>query len=167
MIKESAHSTRWTSGGRRTLRHLFTKLCTAFVIASAVACGSESGTGPVDPVPSGDDPVAGAFVLTTVNTVALPFTLFNDSGYALEIASSTLALQANGQFVLAITTRETVVGFPSLFVDSTLGTWSQNRGAVSLTATGGDAAVATWDGIRLAFPMDFEVGPLALVFRRE
>lgn len=167
MIKKSGHSTRWTHGRRRTLRDLFSNLCTAIAIASVAACGSETGTGPIDRVPSGDDPVAGAFVLTTVNTVAPPFTLFNESGFALELTGSTLSLRTGGQFVLAITTRETVVGFPSVFVDSTVGNWTQNRGAVSLTASSGESAMATWDGTRLAFPMDFEVGPLALVYRRE
>ncbi len=142
-------------------------LCLSIAFANVAACGSETGTGPVDRLPSGDDPVAGAFVLVTVNTVAPPFTLFNDSGYALELTASRLALQPGGQFVLAITTRETVVGFPSFFVDSTAGNWTQNRGAVSLTSSSGESAMATWDGTRLAFPMDFEVGPLALVYRRE
>jgi len=96
----------------------------------------------------------------------LPFTLFNDSGFVLEITASTMAMQVGGQFVMAMTTRETVAGFPSIFADTTRGTWTQNAGAVTLTATGGAAAAATWDGVRLAFPMESDARVLALVYRK-
>ncbi len=131
------------------------------------ACSDSNPAGPVTPDPSGNDPVAGAFTLTTVNTNPLPYTMFDDSGFKLEIASSTMSLQIGGQFVLAITTRETVAGFASLFVDSTFGTWQQNAGAVTLTDGGGTASPATWDGVRLSFSMENEDGPVALVYRKD
>jgi hypothetical protein len=136
-------------------------------LVTTVACSESTSTGPVEPEPSGNDPVAGTFTLATVNALALPFTLFNDSGFRLEIAGSTMALQAGGQFVMVTTTRETVVDFPTDFVDTTRGTWSQNAGIVALTDSAGNAASATWDGVRLAFPMDGDTGVLALVYRKD
>lgn len=144
------------------------KLVAVVVVATAAACsgGKESPTGPVTPLPSGSDPVAGRFGLSTVNANVLPHTIFNESGYVLAITSSTLALETTGQFILAMTTRETVDGFSSHFVDSTRGTWTQNAGAVTLTSTAGTPATATWDGVKLSFPMEVESRALALVFTR-
>lgn len=136
-------------------------------LVTLAACSSDSPSGPGTPVPGPNDPVAGAFTLTTVNAAALPFTLFNDSGFVLEITASTMALQAGGQFVMAMTTRETVAGFPSLFADTTRGTWTQSAGAVTLRATSGETAAATWDGVRLAFPMESDSRTLALVYRKD
>jgi hypothetical protein len=102
-----------------------------------------------------------------VNATGLPFNLFNETGYVLEISSSTVALQSGGQFILAMTTREIVDGFPSTYVDSTRGTWTQNAGAVTLTANGGAASNATWDGVKLSFPMESESRLLALVYNKD
>ncbi len=142
-------------------------LLTTASLVTLAACGGDSLIGPVTPVPSPNDPVVGAFTLTTVNAMALPFTLFNDSGFVLEITSSTVAMQPGGQFVMAMTTRETVVGFPSTFADTTRGTWTQNAGAVRLTATTGETAAASWDGVQLSFPMDSDSRVLALVYRKD
>lgn len=156
-----------TRGWVHSLRRTAGKLLATAALVTLAACSSDSPAGPVTPVPSANDPVAGAFTLTTVNAMALPFTLFNDSGFVLEITASTMAMQAGGQFVMAMTTRETVAGFPSTFADTTRGTWTQNAGAVTLTATGGATAAATWDGVRLAFPMESDARVLALVYRKD
>ena len=166
--QEVSHGSRWTREGGRTLRRHTAKLLASLLLVITAACGDSNPAGPApEPEPSANDPVAGTFTLSTVNTQPLPYALFNDSGFRLEIASSTMAMQAGGQFVMAVTTREIVAGFASTFVDSTSGTWTQNRGAVTLTATGGESSSATWDGVRLAFPMQGETGTLALVFRKE
>ncbi len=152
---------------RWLVRGVSVKLLAAVSLASAVACSDSGPAGPETPVPGPNDSVAGAFTLTTVNTMALPYTLFNDSGFQLEIASSTLAMQTGGQFVLALVSRETVGGQVSLFADTTRGTYTQNAGTIRLTDTDGVTAPATWDGERLAFQMDSEDGLLALVYRKQ
>ncbi len=137
-------------------------------IVTLAACGGSDSGGPTaPPPPSGTDPVVGAFTLTTVNSGPLPFTLFNEGGFRLEMTGSTMAMQAGGQFVMATTTRETVAGFPSTYVDSTRGTWTQNAGAVTLTAMSGASAAATWDGTRLSFQMTGDPGVLSLVYRKD
>ncbi len=143
------------------------KLLVLLSFATLAACSESNPAGPVIPDPSGNDPVSGAFTLTTVNTNPLPHVLFDDSGFKLEIASSTMAMQNGGQFVLAIVTRETVAGFPSTYVDSTFGTWQQSAGNITLTDTSGTASPATWDGVRLSFAMESEDGTVALIYRKD
>ncbi len=142
-------------------------LLAATSLVTLVACSSESPAAPVAPVPGPNDPVAGAFTLITVEAMALPFTLFNDSGFVLEITASTMAMQPGGQFVMALTTRETVAGFPSIFADTTRGTYTQNAGAVTLTASSGQTATASWNGVQLSFLMDSDSRLLALVYRKD
>ncbi len=174
-VGEVLLDTRWTHNATRMLRavvhtsatKLAGKLLCAVSFATLAACSDSNPAAPVTPDPSPNDPVSGAFTLNTVNTNTLPYTLLDDSGFKLEIASSTIALQAGGQFVLAVTTRETVAGFASLYVDSTFGTWQQQAGAVTLTDGGGTSSPATWDGVRLAFTMENDDGTLALVYRKE
>lgn len=135
-------------------------------IALAGGCSDGGATDPGPPAPSPNDPVAGAFALATVNTRALPFPIFAEAGFTLELTQSQLTLQAGGQFVLAITTVETVAGFPSTYQDTTRGSWTQNAGSVALNATDGTVAAATWDGRQLGFALDYDGQALAVVYRR-
>lgn len=150
----------------RAIHRAERNLYAIIALVTLAACSSDA-TGPASKEPGPNDPAAGAFTLNTVNARALPYTLFNDSGFVLEITLSTVALQTNGQFVLAVTTRETVAGFPSSFADTTLGTWTQEAGEVEMIATNGQSTVAAWDGVRLSFPMDSDAGVLAMVFRKD
>jgi hypothetical protein len=158
-----------TRRGKPTFRAAMSKLVLVALFVTAAACSGDSPTGPTGnnpKVPSGNDPAAGSFTLTTVNALTLPFTFFNESGYVLQMTASTMALESGGQFILAMTTRETVAGFPSTFVDTVRGTWSQNVGAITLTQTGGAAKSGTWNGVTLSFPYEGETGTLALVYTR-
>lgn len=149
------------------MRRLSGKLLATLSFATLAACGDSNPAGPVIPGPSGNDPVNGSFTLATVNTNPPPYVMFDDSGFKLEIQGSTMALQTGGRFVLAITTRETVAGFASIYVDSTFGTWQQNAGNVTLTDTSNTASPAIWDGVRLSFSMESEDGTVALVYRKD
>jgi hypothetical protein len=156
---------RWTQRTPDAFRRRSTRAAAIITIALTSACG-DSGTGPQVPEPSPNDPVAGAFALTTVNTRAIPFPIFDEGGFKLELTQSQLTLQPGGEFVLAITTVETVAGFPSTFQDTTRGTWTQNVGNVSLNATGGSAAAATWDGRTIGFALDYDGQALNVVYRK-
>lgn len=134
--------------------------------AAFSACSDGGATDPGPPPPSPNDPVAGTFALSTVNTQPVPFALFVETGFRVDLTQSTLALQPGGAFVLAITTVETVAGFASTFADTTRGTWTQSAGNVSLNATGGNTAAATWDGRQLGFQFDFDGSTLAVVYRK-
>jgi hypothetical protein len=151
-----ALSPRW-----RTLR--------AMAVAAGVllaACSDGGTTDPGPPAPSPNDPVAGVFALATVNTQPVPYALFVETGFRIDLTQSNLTLQPGGEFVLAITTVETVAGFASTFADTTRGTWTQAAGNVSLNATGGDAAAATWDGRQLGFELGYDGRTLGVVYRK-
>jgi hypothetical protein len=163
MVDVGVKDSRWTHGCRRSLRRSLTRAGSTAMLAALAACG-DGATGPK--APSGSDPAAGTFALVTVNTQQLPFTLFNDSGFKLDFTASTLALQTDGQFVLAQTTVETVAGFASTFQDTLRGTWTQNVGTVSLKMTDGTTAPATWDGRQIGMDLDSEGQVLRTVYRK-
>jgi hypothetical protein len=131
------------------------------------ACSDSGATDPGPTPPGPNDPVAGAFALTTLNTRAIPFPIFDEGGFKLELTQSQLTLQTGGQFVLAITTVETVAGFPSTYQDTTRGSWTQAAGNVSLNATDGAAAAATWDGRTLGFALDYDGQQLNVVYQKQ
>jgi hypothetical protein len=142
------------------------RLAALVAIVGLAACGDGGATDPGPPAPGPNDPVAGAFALTTVNTRPIPFPIFDEAGFKLELTQSQLALLAGGKFVLALTTVETVAGFPSTFQDTTTGSWSQAAGTVALTANDGAATSATWDGRQLGFALDYDGRKLDVVYRR-
>lgn len=154
---------RWTYVTRAALRRAATRLAGTVTVALLVGCG-DGATGPKAPSPS--DPAAGTFALVTVNAQPLPFVLFDDSGFKLEYTASTLALQADGQFVLAQTTVETVAGFASTFQDTLRGTWTQRTASVSLQLADGGTAAATWDGTQIGLDLDSEGQVLKTVYRK-
>lgn len=124
-------------------------------VAGAAACGSD---GPTSPAASASDTIAGSFTLDKVNTTSLPVTIASDPGnYSLEITAGSAVLQGNGQqFIIAITSKETVAGHASTYIDSTSGTWTQITGAITFTMTGGGTATSTgvWDGTTLTIVQD-------------
>jgi hypothetical protein len=123
------------------------------------ACNSDDATKPDDETPGDPNtPVAGTFALTKVDTKALPFEVLSDSFYKLEVTAGSAVLQTTGQFIMPLTTRETVAGHASLYVDTTRGTWTQLAGAITLTVNP-DATTsnAQWDGKRLT--VMFAIGP--------
>jgi hypothetical protein len=138
------------------------------VVAIAVlgACSDGGATAPGPPAPGPNDPAAGVFTLFRVNSQPTPFPLFAETGFRIDLTESTLALQAGGQFVLAITTVETVAGFASTFQDTTRGTWTQAAGNVALNASDGASAAATWDGRQLSFQIDYDGRALDVLYRR-
>ena len=107
-----------------------------------VAACSDGPTGPsIPPTP------VGTFVLNTIESKALPYAMFADSGYKLEITSGTLAITVNGKWVSKITSRETVVGFASTYIDSSFGTWTVPSGATTAVLINTETNItsnATW-----------------------
>jgi hypothetical protein len=125
----------------------------AALTATLAACGSDPA-GPSngeEPMPTAADTAAGLFALTAVDAAPLPATILTETGYTIEVTAGTADLDENGALIIAITTRETVAGFPSIYVDSLHGTWTQTGTVVRLTiAPGSQSAVAGWDGVQLS-----------------
>ena len=118
-------------------------------------CGKD---GPTAPVYSPNDPAAGNFTLTSVDAKSLPFAILSDSFYTLEVTAGTAFLQTTGSFSMPLTTRETIAGHASTFVDTMRGTWTQAAGAISFTTMPGSQTTgATWDGQHLT--VMFVIGP--------
>lgn len=135
-------------------------------VALVVALGA-CGDGTTAPKgPSASDPVAGRFALVSVNALPLPFNLFNESGFRLDFTASTLALQTDGNYVLAQTTVETVAGFASTYQDTLRGTWTQSTGSVTMKGTDGGATTATWDGRDLRVALNSEGQTLRTIYRK-
>jgi hypothetical protein len=87
------------------------------------ACGSDSSTSPGGSSSPGS-PV-GAYALTTINAKALPASIISDPSYSIEITAGSLSLTSDGRYKSLTTTRETVAGHASLYLDSVMGTWTQ------------------------------------------
>lgn len=125
----------------------------AFAAAIGAACGNDSPTSNSH-TGKPTDTVAGNFTLSKVNAAALPVAIFSDPGnYTLEITAGTFVLQTTGQYVASTTSRETVAGHASIYVDTTRGTWTQLAGAITLVQ-GSSTVVGAWDGNTLTLVQD-------------
>jgi hypothetical protein len=102
-------------------------------IATAVACGSDSGsTNPNGPSVSSTP--AGSYDISTVNAAALPFTIFSDTaGYKWEITAGSFVLASDGKYTAKWTFRQTITGKVDVFADSTTGTWAVSGTTVTFT----------------------------------
>lgn len=130
----------------------------ALVSSAAItgACNKDSPTEvelPGDP----NEPAAGSFTLSSVDQKGLPYKVLSDEGYSIEVTAGTAVLDTNHTFLMPLTTRETVAGFQSTYVDTTRGTWSQDAGVITLTV-GTIPATAQWDGRRLT--VNWTIGPV-------
>ncbi len=106
------------------------------------ACASESATGPSTPATP-----EGSFSLSMIDTKALPYSMFADTGYALDVMSGSLSITPDRKWVSRMTTRETVAGNVSTYSDSTFGTWSAVQGSTSASLLNAETNVistATW-----------------------
>lgn len=106
------------------------------------ACASESATGPSTP-----STPEGSFSLSMIDTKALPYSMFADTGYALDVMSGSLSITPDRKWVSRMTTRETVAGNVSTYSDSAFGTWSTVQGSTSASLLNAETNVisaATW-----------------------
>lgn len=105
------------------------------------ACAGDGATGPGAGTPEGN------YTLSTVDAKALPYMMYSDTGYTLEVMSGSLTVSAGGKWVARATTRETVAGFVSTYTDSTFGTWTTASSGSTVTLLNTEtsvAASATW-----------------------
>jgi len=118
-------------------------------VTLATACSKgEGATGPgATPPPA--TPV-GSYTLSTIDAKVLPYTMFADTGYTLEITSGSISITANGKWVSKVVTRETVAGNVSTYSDSTYGNWTVPAGATLAVLTNAETGAttnATWTAI--------------------
>ena len=103
------------------------RLGACLVVLAVTACSKgEGATGPGIPAtPQGN------YSLRTIDTKALPYTMYADTGYTLEIESGTLTVTTGGRWVSKIVQRETVAGTVSTYSDSTFGIWALPMGSTA------------------------------------
>lgn len=95
------------------------------------ACGKDGATG-LNGAPATPE---GMYSLSTIETKSLPYTMYADTGYTLEITSGLISITSDGKWVSKITSRETVAGFASVYIDSTFGTWTVAASTAAFTNT--------------------------------
>jgi hypothetical protein len=114
-------------------------------LAFVAACGG-SGDSPAGP-PTPTTPV-GSYTLQTVNGKTPPVAVIVLAPYMVEVTNATFDLGATGSYTSVLTSRQTVPGNVSTFVDSATGTWVQSGGNITLTSIVDGApttGIATWD----------------------
>jgi hypothetical protein len=118
------------------------------VLGGGVVAACNDASAPSPPGPG--DPVAGDFTLSTVDAQALPFAIYDEADYKLEILQGTVTLTNSGQFTIATSTRETVAGAISMYADTTRGTYTQVEGVIGFTLQPeGTTGTGSWDGTTL------------------
>jgi len=112
-------------------------------MALALFTACSDATGPTSPI--------AAYALTSVDAKPLPATMYADTGYSLVVTAGAITLTADNKFTTSVTTRETVEGNISTYVDVGTGTWEQlsSGAAITLKPTGGTPLPAALSGTRL------------------
>jgi hypothetical protein len=109
-------------------------------IAAVAACSDTSG-------PSSPD---GDYALSQINGKGLPYRMYSDTNFTLDVTRSALSLKADGSFYVTLTSEERVEGFLSTYVDSVGGVWRQDGETVTLTMSDSTKQSGTWAGTTLS-----------------
>ena len=123
------------------------KVCAMAVLAVAAACGG--GDGISEPAS-----VAGTYTLQSVNGGPLPFVVFDESGYKLEITAATYVLTGAGTFTNSATYRETESGTVITSTETFTGQYTVSASTVTFTDSDGEVYAATISGGNLVFNED-------------
>lgn len=117
---------------------------TAFATLLSVAACGDSPT-------EASTSVVGTWHLQTINGTPPPFTLFEDTGYRLEVMGGVLAMNSNGTYANTYTYRETENGTATTTQETDIGTWIQSGSTILLEDDEGFQAQATVSGNQLTF----------------
>lgn len=124
--------------------------------ATVLACGD--ATGPVTPV--------GDFSLATVNGKPVPYRLFADTGFSLDIAKGTLSLKADGSFLATLRSEERVQNHLSVYADTGTGTWAVVGSTLTFTAPDSSKQTALFAGSGITLIDSSGVAPLTYLYAR-
>lgn len=123
---------------------VFGRLCAVALLAFAAACGG--GDGVSEPVS-----VAGTYTLQSVNGAPLPFVLFDESGYKLELTAASYVLTGAGTFTNSATFRETEGGAVLTSTETFTGQYTLSASIVTFTDSDGEVYTGTISGGNLVF----------------
>jgi hypothetical protein len=149
------HAPRVTRSHEGTMR----KLLGVLLIAFAVACNDSTGPG--------NGSVAGDYLLTSANGIAVPAVASQDATGTYEVLHGRIVLRSDFSFVDSLSDRFTPVGqAPQPRIDVREGTWVQLGNNITLnivTSNGLESYSVTWiDANTLAYSEP----ELSLIYRR-
>ncbi|HEU4721760.1 MAG TPA: hypothetical protein VFS59_10400 [Gemmatimonadaceae bacterium] len=91
----------------------------------------------------------GDYALSQINGKGLPYRMYSDTNFTLDVTRSALSLKTDGTFYVTLTSEERVEGFLSTYVDSVGGVWRQDGEAITLTMSDSTRQSGTWAGTTL------------------
>lgn len=114
----------------------------AFVLAVVAVAACSDTSGPKSP--------DGDYALSQINGKSLPYRMYSDTNFTLDVTRSAMSLKADGSFWVTLTSEERVEGFLSTYVDSAAGVWRQDGEIITLTMSDSTKQKGTWAGSTLA-----------------
>lgn len=121
-------------------------VCAVLAVTGMAGCSKGEGTTGVTVTPPPATPV-GTYTLSSVDSKSLPYMMYSDTGYTLELSSGTLSITTGGRWTSKVVSKETVAGNVSTYSDSTFGTWALGTAvttAVFTNAESGATSAVTW-----------------------
>jgi len=98
--------------------------------------------------------------------MALPATVLADTGFTVAISDGSLSVQADGRFVVGMTSTWTVEGHAQVFVAADTGTWTQAGGRLVLTYVDSTTQTGSWQGDRITVADSSSGSVTTFVFAR-
>jgi hypothetical protein len=144
---------------RRTSSTLMLGLVTALTLLIA-ACGGDSGTGP-----SGG--VVGSYQLTTVQGKGLPYRLYSDVNYSVDVADGTIAINGDGNFLATMRSEERVENHLSVYADTATGKWSLSGTSIDFLASDGTRTTGKISGKSITLTDSSGVTPVVFVYTQK
>lgn len=120
------------------------------------ACGDS--TGPTSP--------DGAYLLSSINGSALPYRMYSDTNFSVDVTRSALTLNTDGSFFVTLTSEERVESNLSVYVDSVGGVWKQEGEVILLTMSDSTKQSATWAGTTLTIADSTSLPPVNYLYTR-
>lgn len=126
--------------------------------AAIVACKGDGATGPASAV--------GEYSLTAVNGRPLPYRLFADTGFSVDVTQSLIALNADGTFLSTFRSEERVQNNLSVYADTGRGRWVLAGTVLTFTAPDSTKQNAAYAGSSITLTDSSTATPLMLVYSR-
>jgi hypothetical protein len=114
----------------------------AFVLAVVAVAACSDTSGPKSP--------DGDYSLSQINGKALPYRMYSDTNFTVDVTRSALSIKGDGTFWVTLTSDERVEGFLSTYVDSVAGVWRQDAEVITLTMSDSTKQKGVWSGSTLA-----------------
>ena len=144
---------------RRISSTLMLGIVTSLTLLIAACSGDSATSSPNAPT----SPV-GAYQLTTVQGKALPYRMYSDVNYTVDVSDGTISLSGDGNFVATMKSEERVENHLSVYADTAIGKWALNGTNVFLTASDGSKTSGVWAGAKLTLTDSSGVTPSVYVY---